>query len=94
MAIDIKTVDHIALLSRLKFSPDETERLQSQLSRIIDYIDKLAELNTDAIETTLQDKIQYNVMREDKPGTSLPVDAAIGNAPDRTENTFRVPSII
>ena len=94
MAIDIKTVDHIALLSRLKFSPEETEKLQSQLSRIIDYIDKLTELNTDTIETTSQDVALCNVMRKDEPGNSLPIESAIGNAPDRTENTFRVPSVI
>lgn len=94
MKITKKDVEHIALLSRLKFTEDEKETFVKQLSDILTHIEKLNEVDTKAIEPTSHVIKMQNVMRDDIVSVSLPIEKALANAPDRTEEFFRVPKII
>lgn len=94
MAIDLKTVGHVAVLSRLEISEEQADVFRTQLSRIIEYFDQLSELDTQGVEPMSRVKNMENVFREDLPGSSLSSDQAVGNAPETGDGTFRVPSVM
>jgi aspartyl-tRNA(Asn)/glutamyl-tRNA(Gln) amidotransferase subunit C len=94
MRIDRKQVEHIAKLSRLSITEEEKDIFGTQLSNILDYIEKLNELDTRDVTPTSHVIELTNVLRDDTPRTSLPLEDALGNAPDRTEKFYRVPKII
>jgi aspartyl-tRNA(Asn)/glutamyl-tRNA(Gln) amidotransferase subunit C len=87
-------VEHVARLSRLALGEAEAERMREQLDGILAYIDKLRALDTAGVEPTSHAVPQLNVMREDQLHASLSQDAALANAPDRSDAFFRVPRII
>lgn len=94
MNITKKDVEHIALLSRLKLTEEEKETFVKQLSGILTHVEKLNEVSTNGIEPTSHVIKMQNVMRDDIVTGSLPIKKALANAPDRTEEFFKVPKII
>ena len=94
MRISIEEIEHIASLARLSLTEKEKQLFGSQLSSILDYMEKLNELDTRNIEPTSHVLPLSNVMRNDVPGPSIPREDALMNAPDHTEKFFRVPKII
>jgi aspartyl-tRNA(Asn)/glutamyl-tRNA(Gln) amidotransferase subunit C len=94
MKITTEDVKHIANLSRLYLSDNEIETFSGQLSSIIEYVEQLNSLDTSNIEPTSHVIPLNNVMRDDIPAASLPVEDALKNAPDSTEKFYRVPKII
>jgi aspartyl-tRNA(Asn)/glutamyl-tRNA(Gln) amidotransferase subunit C len=89
-----KEIEHIAMLARLSLTEEEKELFGAQLSSILDYMEKLNELDTEHIEPTSHVLSISNVMREDAPRDSIPKEDALSNAPDRTDKFYRVPKII
>jgi aspartyl-tRNA(Asn)/glutamyl-tRNA(Gln) amidotransferase subunit C len=87
-------IEHIAMLARLSLTDEEKELFGAQLSSILDYMEKLNELDTENIEPTSHVLSLSNVMREDAPRDSIPREDALSNAPDRTDTFYRVPKII
>lgn len=87
-------VEHVAYLARLGLTEDELARLEGQLNHILDQYAVLAELDTDAIPPTAQTIELENILREDVARPSLPVEAALRNAPERDGNFFVVPAIL
>ena len=87
-------VEHIAHLARLRLSQEEKEKFGAQLSSILTYVEKLNELDTSGVEPTSHVLAMANVLREDALRPSLPTDEALLNAPDRTDDFYRVPKII
>jgi aspartyl-tRNA(Asn)/glutamyl-tRNA(Gln) amidotransferase subunit C len=92
--IDSSRVDHVAVLSRLSLTKEERAILGSQLNDILEYVRKLDELDTEDIQPTSHVLELSNVFREDTLASSLMPDEALANAPDRTEDFYRVPRII
>ena len=87
-------VDHVARLARLALSADEKARMRQQLDRILGYIAKLNELDTEGVEPTSHAIRMVNVMRDDEVRPSLAPEAMLANAPERAGELFRVPRII
>ena len=87
-------IEHIAMLARLSLTEAEKNLFGAQLSSILDYMDKLNELDTKDVEPTSHVLSLNNIMREDTPKDSVPREDILFNAPDRTEKFFRVPKII
>jgi aspartyl-tRNA(Asn)/glutamyl-tRNA(Gln) amidotransferase subunit C len=87
-------VEHVAYLARLGLTGEELTRLEGQLNHIVDQYAKLAELDTDDIPPTAQTIELENILREDVVRPSLPVEAVLGNAPDRDGDFFVVPAIL
>jgi aspartyl-tRNA(Asn)/glutamyl-tRNA(Gln) amidotransferase subunit C len=94
MKITKREVEHVALLARLKFSEAEMERFTLQLNGILEYMEKLKELDTSEVEPTFHAVAQKNVYREDRVLPSIPQDLSLSNAPDGDRGFFRVPKII
>jgi aspartyl-tRNA(Asn)/glutamyl-tRNA(Gln) amidotransferase subunit C len=94
MAIDRKTVEHVARLARLQLTPAELDRYQGQLGAILDYIAQLEKLDVADVEPLTHAAETTNVFREDEARASLPRPEALKNAPERTNDFFIVPKII
>ncbi len=94
MAITRQQVDYVAHLSRLSLGEEDKERFAAQLDRILEYVDKLNELETGEVEPLVHMSERENVFRGDEPSSSLSRKEALGNAPRQAEGCFRVPSII
>lgn len=87
-------VKHVAHLARLAITEEEAEKFTKQLSKIIDYAEKLNELDTDHIEPTTHVLDYKNVLRKDEPKQWITQDEALKNAPDKKDGHFRVPSVM
>ena len=92
--IDRDRVQYVAHLSRIAISEEERERFQAQLDKILDYVGKLTELDTDEVEPMSAVMGLKNVFRTDANRPPLSVEDALANAPARTEDSFRMPPII
>jgi len=86
-------VRHVSLLARLGLKDGEEDFYAEQLSRILEHIDRLSEVDTEAIPPTAQGVEVRNVMREDEPRPCLPQEVAIANAPEARDGFFVVKPI-
>ena len=92
--ITLEQVRHVARLARLELSSDEEQSLQTNMSEILTYVDKLKELDTDGIEPTTQVGEAGTPMREDQVTNQASPDELLRNAPARADNFFKVPRIL
>jgi aspartyl-tRNA(Asn)/glutamyl-tRNA(Gln) amidotransferase subunit C len=86
-------VRHVALLARLGLKEGEEVFYAEQLSRILEHIDRLSEVDTESIPPTAQVVEVRNVMRDDEPRPSLPQEVALANAPEAKDGFFVVKAI-
>ena len=91
MAITRDEVLHVARLARLALTDEEVERLTAELGAILDAVSKVDELDLDDVPPTSHPLDLVNVWDEDEPRSSLPLDEAFANAPEREGDLFRVP---
>ena len=94
MKLSPAQVEHVAQLAQLALTETEKELFCEQLSSILEYAERLQELDTSTIPPTATVLPLANVMREDRPRPSLPVEDALANAPAAEANCFRVPVIL
>lgn len=87
-------VDYVAGLARLSLDGETKRRMVKDLSNILDYIDKLNELDTANIEPMMRVLEATNVFREDVVGESLDRETALENAPKSDGEYFVVPRIL
>jgi aspartyl-tRNA(Asn)/glutamyl-tRNA(Gln) amidotransferase subunit C len=90
--IDRDQVLHVARLARLELSEDEVERMASELSGILEHVDRISGLDLAGVEPTTHVVALENVLRADEPAPSLPREKALEQAPDPAEGAFRAPS--
>jgi len=96
MSLSLDEVRRIAVLARLKLSPDEERVFQGQLSAILDYVEQLQSLDVSGVEpmTHALAAGDQPPLREDVVQPSLPPEDALANAPGREGTCFKVPRII
>jgi len=94
MAIDKETVKYVAHLSRIELGQQELDKLSRQLHDILDFIDTLNKLQVDNVIPTSHILPINNVLREDVPVKSLPIEETLINAPSREGSCFGVPKVI
>jgi aspartyl-tRNA(Asn)/glutamyl-tRNA(Gln) amidotransferase subunit C len=94
VAISREDVQHVAHLARLHLTDDEIDRMQVQLSNILDAIETLRDVDTSHVGPTASVIALENVMREDEVRPGLTRDAALANAPLRDDPFLRVPTVL
>ena len=94
MGVSKEDVDTIANLARLYFSEEEKEELMGILNNILDYFDKLSELDTENVEPLTHILPVQNVMREDEEKGTTGQESALANAPKHDRGHFVVPRVI
>ena len=89
--ISDETIEYVGILTKLELSGEEKEAAKKDMGRMLDYIDKLGELNTDGIEPMSHVFPVQNVWREDVVTNGDDRDNIIKNAPDEKDGMFEVP---
>ena len=92
--IDQTQVRKVAKLSRLDLTEDEVQEFTGQLSAILDYVEKMNELDTTGVEPLAHCLPVSNVLREDSAKESLGTEKVLANAPQRDDEFFKVPKIL
>ncbi len=94
MAFADEQVRDLATLARLALTDDEVRRFAAQLDHILAYVGMLRQLDTEQVPPTSHVIPIANVFRPDEVTPSLPVDAALANAPQRDGPFFTVPHVL
>jgi aspartyl-tRNA(Asn)/glutamyl-tRNA(Gln) amidotransferase subunit C len=94
MKVDEKEVEYVAMLARIELSEEEKALYSEQLSTILDFFDRLREVDTENVPPTSHVLELVNAYRPDQVRPSLGVEAVLQNAPDRANRFFRVPKIL
>ncbi len=94
MTIDKETVDKVAHLARLELSEREKETLMGDMGKILDFMDKLNEVDTSGIEPLVYMTDEVNVLREDVICHEITHEEALKNAPKHDEDFFLVAKVI
>ena len=94
MAITMKDVEYVAKLARLELTKEEKEKYSKQLGDILNYINKLNELDTSAVEPTSHVVAISNVFRQDEVKPSLTNEEVLSNAPKKEKGFFKVKKVI
>lgn len=87
-------IRHVAALARLTLRDEEVTRMTADIAKILDYVAKLDELDTDNVEATPQVVAMEAPLRPDRVTNHPAVDDALANAPERDDGYFVVPAII
>jgi aspartyl-tRNA(Asn)/glutamyl-tRNA(Gln) amidotransferase subunit C len=87
-------VRHLGVLARIQLNDEEVERLTGQLDAIVDNIAKVSQVATPDVVATSHPVALENVFRADVPGGELSREQVLQNAPDATEDRFRVTAIL
>lgn len=85
-------VDHVARLARLELSEADADRMALELSKVLDHIEKIRELDLEGVEPTSHVVDIVNALRDDVAEPSLPRDVVLESAPEPTDGGFGVPS--
>ncbi len=94
MKIDQQTVEKIAHLARLEVSATEVAEMQTGLSKILNWMEQLNEVDTDGTEPLIHINTGVNVFRKDNATNTLKREDALKNAPKRTETHITVPKVV
>jgi len=92
--ISDKEIQHIANLAELYLSEEEKKRMSTELSGILEHVEKIKELDIRDIPPTSHAVVTENIFRDDEPTKSLERKEVLSNAPLKEAESFKVPPII
>ncbi len=92
--IDKDTVDRIAHLARLEFAETEKPELINKMNRMLEFVEKLNELDTGRVEPLIYMCEEVNVLRDDVVIESITQKEALLNAPKKDSDYFKVPKVV
>lgn len=94
MSLSRADVEKVALLARLQLSDQELDQLTSEMVQIVEYVDQLAEVDTDGVEPMAHAVEVSNVFASDDVLPSLPREQALANAPRHNGRGYLVPAVL
>lgn len=94
MKIDRTLLDKIAHLSRLEFDEKDAEKMMKDMTAIVEWVEKLKEVDTDGVEPLTTMSHEINALREDEVKEHLSHERALKNAPKKDSDYFRVPKVL
>ena len=94
MKVNNKLIQDIAKLSKLKFDDSAEEKMKSDLEKMIAFVDKLNEIDTEGIDPLIYMSEEINVLREDKITEETSQEDALKNAPEKDSDYFKVPTVL
>jgi aspartyl-tRNA(Asn)/glutamyl-tRNA(Gln) amidotransferase subunit C len=87
-------VAHVARLARLNLTAEETELFQKQLECVLEYAEKLRELDTRGLDDAANGDTVFDILREDEPRDWFTAEEALSNAPRQANDLFVVPKVV
>ena len=94
MKITNKLIQDIAALAKLEFDEKSREKMKEDLEKIIRFIDKLSEIDTDGVEPLIYLSEEVSVLREDEIKGVISQVEALKNAPEKDSDYFKVPTVL
>lgn len=94
MNLDSKTIGKIAHLARLEFDEKSLESFSTDFNKMLTWIDKLNEVNTDNVKPLIHMSAEVNVLREDIDKVTISHEDGLRNAPKKDSDYFRVPKFL
>lgn len=94
MKVDDKLVDHLAHLSRLEFDAVSKEKMKSDFDKMLDFVAKLDQVDTEGVEPLVYMSKETNVLRVDTVKGEVSQERALKNAPGKDTDYIRVPKVI
>ncbi|MDW2800087.1 Asp-tRNA(Asn)/Glu-tRNA(Gln) amidotransferase subunit GatC [Clostridium boliviensis] len=92
--IDDETIEYVGILAKLELNEEEKEAAKKDMGRMLDYIDKLNELDTEGVKPVSHVFPIYNVFREDVVKNGDDRDQILKNAPESKDGAFKVPKTV
>jgi len=92
--ISDETIDYVSILAKLELSDEEREAAKKDMGRMLDYIDKLNELDTSGVEPMSHVFAVSNVFRDDVVTNGDDRDNILKNAPKQKDGAFQVPKTV
>lgn len=94
MKINRDVLDKIAHLARLEFDEKDAEKMMKDMTAIVNWVEKLNEVDTEGVEPLTTMSHEVNSLREDEVMPHLPHEEALKNAPKKDSDYFRVPKVL
>jgi aspartyl-tRNA(Asn)/glutamyl-tRNA(Gln) amidotransferase subunit C len=94
MEVNKQLVDRIATLSKLEFDEQSKEAIRQDLERMIGFVDKLNEVNTEGIDPLIYVNDEVNILREDVVKQIITKEEALSNAPTKDSDYIKVPKVL
>ena len=94
MEVNNKLIQDIAKLSKLKFDESAEEKMKSDLEKMLAFVDKLNEIDTEGVNPLIYMSEEINVLREDKISENTSQEDALKNAPEKDSDYFKVPTVL
>ena len=94
MKITEELIDHIAHLARLEFQGEDKVSIKKDMERMIEFVDKLSEVDTTNVEPLIFMSEEINCLREDEPKVTVTHEEALRNAPKKDSDYFRIPKVL
>ncbi len=94
MEVNNQLVDRIATLAKLEFEAEAKETIKKDLKKMLDFVDKLSEVDTEGVEPLIYMTEEVNVLREDKMEQVISHEDGLKNAPLKDSDYIKVPKVL
>ena len=94
MEVNNKLIQDLSRLAKLKFDEQAAEKMKGDLDKIIGFVDKLSEIDTEGIEPLIYLSEEVNVLRADAIANEVSQESALKNAPQKDSDYFKVPTVL
>ena len=94
MKVDNKLIDDLSHLAKLNFDKQTIEEMKSDFEKILEFVDKLSEIDTEGVEPLIYLSDEVNILRDDKIGEVVTQEQALKNAPNKDSDYFKVPTVL
>ena len=94
MEVNNKLIQDLSRLAKLKFDKKSAEKMKGDLKKIISFVDKLSEIDTEGVEPLIYLNDEVNVLRTDEIAHEVSQEDALKNAPQKDSDYFKVPTVL
>ncbi len=94
MEITNEIIDKLSKLAKLQFKDEDKEGIKNDLTKIIAFVDKIDELDTDGVEPLIHMSKEINVLREDEVRETITQAQALNNAPSKDSDYFKISTVL
>jgi aspartyl-tRNA(Asn)/glutamyl-tRNA(Gln) amidotransferase subunit C len=94
MEVNNKLIEDLSRLAKLEFDEKSAEKMKADLKKIISFVNKLSEINTEGVEPLIYLSEEVNVLRTDEIANEVSQEDALKNAPQKDSDYFKVPTVL
>ena len=92
--VDDKLVTNLSKLAKLKFDKNSSEKMKSDLRKMLEFIDSISQINTDKVDPLIYLSDEVNVLRNDIITNEISQKDALKNSPQNDSDYFKVPTVL